>query len=278
MINFTANFFQLDLLKISEIKLHETTETYRLRNIYQRIATSKFLMNPVIVGKYKDDYILLDGANRLASLKEIGCKLVLAQIIDYLDPKIKLRKWNHLVYNLDFTRILKYLTDNKFKHQYISYREGEKKLKEGFNYVMATDIGTNESIVIRLSKNLFQRIKEINLLTKSYFNKYPFDRSEEEIKFYDLVKYSRKKGILFEFPSFTKEQVIRVAKDSAKIPAGITRHILNNRVLHLRYEISMLKSDDNLTKKREILNNYLTSKIDNNKVRQYRESVIIFDE
>ncbi|MGB9696810.1 MAG: hypothetical protein ACP5P3_09085 [Ignavibacteria bacterium] len=278
MINFTANFFQLDLLKISEIKLHETTETYRLRNIYQRIATSKFLMNPVIVGKYKDDYILLDGANRLASLKEIGCKLILAQIIDYLDPKIKLRKWNHLVYNFDFNKILKYLVDNKFKHQYISYREGEKKLKEGFHYVMVTDIGTNESIIIKLAKNLFQMVREINLLTRSYFNKYPFDRSEEEIKFYDLVKYSRKKGILFEFPSFTKEQVLKVAKDSAKIPAGITRHILNNRVLHIRYEISMLKSDDNLTKKREALNEYLNSKIDNNKVRQYRESVIIFDE
>lgn len=278
MINFTANFFQLDLLKISEIKLHETTETYRLRNIYHRIATSKFLMNPVIVGKYKDDYILLDGANRLASLKEVGCKLVLAQIIDYLDSKIKLCKWNHLVYNFDFPKVLKYLTDNKLKYQYTSYSEGEKKLRKGSHYVMATDIGTNESILIKLPKNLFQMVKEINLITKSYFNKYPFDRSEEEIKFYDLVKYSRKKGILFEFPSFTKEQVIRVAKDSAKIPAGITRHILNNRVLHIRYEISMLKSDDNLTKKREALNEYLTSKIDNNKVRQYRESVIIFDE
>ena len=97
MINYTANFFKLELLKISEIKLHETTECNRLRNIFDRISKSNYLMNPVIVGKYKNDYLLIDGANRLSTLKEIGCKLAIAQVINYTDNKIKLKKWNHLV-------------------------------------------------------------------------------------------------------------------------------------------------------------------------------------
>ena len=37
MINYTDNYFDLELLRLSEIKLHEATESIRLRNIYNRI-------------------------------------------------------------------------------------------------------------------------------------------------------------------------------------------------------------------------------------------------
>ncbi|MFA7362023.1 MAG: hypothetical protein WC139_13405, partial [Candidatus Kapaibacterium sp.] len=63
MINYTNKFFNVDILRIDDIKLHETTETNRLRNIYERISNSKYLMNPVIVGNYGNQQILIDGAN-----------------------------------------------------------------------------------------------------------------------------------------------------------------------------------------------------------------------
>ncbi|MFZ4591473.1 MAG: hypothetical protein ACOYN6_10780, partial [Ignavibacteria bacterium] len=75
-----------------------------------------------------------------------------------------------------------------------------------------------------------------------------------------------------------KEQIVKIANSKAKLPAGISRHILDTRVLHVRYEISKLKDDKDIELKREDLNKYLISKIDTNKVRQYRESVIVFDE
>jgi hypothetical protein len=118
----------------------------------------------------------------------------------------------------------------------------------------------------------------LNDFTKLYFNVHNFDRSEEEITFSDLCKYSRRKGVLVEFHKFKKEQIVRISRNNAKLPAGISRHILDNRVLHVRYEISKLKDDKDIELKREALGNYLISKIDSNKVRQYRESVIVFDE
>ncbi|MEZ4690149.1 MAG: hypothetical protein R3A12_08170 [Ignavibacteria bacterium] len=45
------------------------------------MSKSKYLMNPVIVGRHDEDIILLDGANRYGSLKDIGCKLILAQVV-----------------------------------------------------------------------------------------------------------------------------------------------------------------------------------------------------
>jgi len=93
-----------------------------------------------------------------------------------------------------------------------------------------------------------------------------------------LKKYSRKKGILIDFPDFKKEHIVKIARKKLKIPTGISRHILKNRVLHVKYALKNLKDTNNLEKKREDLSKYLYKKIDDNKVRQYKESVIIFDE
>jgi len=278
MINFTEKFFDIKLLRISEIKLHETTETKRLRNIYDRIANNKYLFNPVIVGKHKNDLILIDGANRLSTLEDIGCKLSIAQVIDYDNYKIKLKNWNHLVYNTDIEYFIKYFTKNKIPFRFVKYRDGSKIRNSKLYHILISDIQSDKTILITLPRGFKEVVTELNRFTKLYFNKFPFDRSEEEIKYSDLRKYTRRKGVLIEFPKFKKHHVINAAKNGYKIPAGITRHILINRVLHVMYEITKLKDDKDILKKTSELEKYLIKKIDNNKVRQYRESVIVFDE
>jgi L-serine kinase (ATP) / ParB family transcriptional regulator, heme-responsive regulator len=278
MINYTVNFFELELLRIKDIKLHETTEFNRLRNIYDRIAGSKHLMNPVIVGRYNNDLILIDGANRLSTLKEIGCKLAIAQVIDYKNEKIKLKRWHHLVYNLSIPDLIEICKILKLDYLPVGYQKGLKLTKEKSQYILASDINSNLSLLITLPKNFRKLVESLNEFTRYYFIKYVFDRSEEEIKIGDLRKYTRKRGTLIEFPLFTKKQIVEIAKNHDRLPAGITRHILENRVLHVKYEIANLMDDKNLDRKKQELNKYLLNKIDSNKVRQYRESVIVFDE
>lgn len=278
MINYTVNFFELEILKIKDIKLHETTEYNRLRNVYDRIAGSKHLMNPVIVGRYNKDLILIDGANRLSTLKEIGCKLAIAQVIDYKNNKIKLKRWHHLVYNVDLNDIISFCGKLGLKYIRTTYKSGAKLLKDEFHYILASDINKNESILINLPKNFRKTLEALNAFTKFYFNIYKFDRSEEEITINDLRKYTRKKGTLIEFPCFTKKQIVQIANNHDRVPAGITRHILENRVLHVKYELEKLKDDTQLKKLQDELEKFLINKIDKNKVRQYRESVIVFDE
>jgi len=278
MINYTVNFFELEILKIKDIKLHETTEYNRLRNVYDRIAGSKHLMNPVIVGRYNKDLILIDGANRLSTLKEIGCKLAIAQVIDYRNNKIKLKRWHHLVYELGLDGIIEFCSKLGFDYKFTNYKEGSKILKEKFNYILASDITQNKTLLIKLPRDFRKMTAALNSFTKNYFNIYSFDRSEEEISIGDLRKYTRRKGTLIEFPCFTKKQIVQIAGNHDRVPAGITRHILENRVLHVKYELEKLKDDRNINKLRGELNKYLLNKIDKNKVRQYRESVIVFDE
>ena len=278
MINYTENYFDLELLKLSDIKLHEATENNRLRNIFNRISKSKYLMNPVIVGRYNNENILLDGANRYGSLKEIGCKLILAQVLDYNDKSLKLEKWNHLVYDFHLDKLKLYCEENNLKFEKVSYTKGLKTLESKFHYLLAADIIEDENILIKLPENLDKLLNQIDEITKLYFKHYAFDRSECDIKISDLRKYTRKKGVLVEFPGFTKHHIVTIANNNHRLPAGISRHRIHNRVLHVKYEIKKLMSDRNIAQKKADLERMLIDKIDKNKVRQYQESVIVFDE
>ncbi|MEO8666436.1 MAG: hypothetical protein ABI462_13175 [Ignavibacteria bacterium] len=278
MINYTENYFDLALLKLSDIKLHEATENNRLRNIYKRISKAKYLINPVIVGKYYNDIILLDGANRYGSLREIGCKLILAQVLNYKDKSLRLEKWNHLVYDFDLDRLKRFCDENDLTYRRVSYPDGIKAIGKNFNYMLAADITRNENILINLPDNLEDLLQQVDKITKTYFGLYQFDRSECDIKFSDLRKYTRKKGTLIVFPDFQKHHIISIANNDLRLPAGISRHRIQNRVLHVKYEIKKLISDTKILEKTRDLKQMLMEKIDKNKVRQYEESVIVFDE
>lgn len=278
MINYTENYFDLELLKLTEIKLHEDTEHNRLRNIYNRISKSKYLVNPVIVGRYDNDMILLDGANRYGSLRELGCKLILAQVLNYKDPSVKLEKWNHLVYDFDLSRLKNFCRDNEIEYRNVRYLSGIKELEKQFHFVLAADIGKDENILIKLSADTDEMLEQLAMITEVYFSKFDFDRSECDIKFSDLRKYTRRKGTLIVFPTFRKHHILEIANNNHMLPAGISRHRINNRVLHVKYEIRKLMNDKNISAKRTDLTKMLIEKIDKNKVRQYQESVIVFDE
>ncbi len=278
MINYTENYFDLELIKLSDIRLHEATENIRLRNIYNRISKSKYLINPVIVGKHNEELILLDGANRYGSLKEIGCKLILAQVLDYKDTELILEKWNHLVYDFDINILKLFCERNSVSYKKTSYNEGLKVLENNFSFLLAADIVRDECILVNLSTKLDELLNQIDMITKLYFKHNPFDRSECDIKYSDLRKYTRREGVLIVFPTFQKQHIVIIANNNHRLPAVISRHRIQNRVLHVKYEIKKLMSDKNLPDKQEELKKLLIDKIDKNKVRQYQESVIVFDE
>jgi len=278
LINYTDNYFDLDLLRLSDIRLHEATENNRLRNIYNRISKSKYLMNPVIVGRHGHGIILLDGANRYGSLKEIGCKLILAQVFDYKSNDLILDTWNHLVYDFELEKLEEYCIANGLEARSVSYSNGINILKEKFNFLLAVQINGNRNLLVRLSPELNRILKQLEGITKLYFKKHSFDRSESDIKISDLKQYTRKEGSLIVFPQFTKQHIINIADKNMRLPAGISRHRIKNRVLHVKYEIKKLMNAGDINRKKDDLKKMLEDRIDKNKVRQYQDSVIVFDE
>jgi hypothetical protein len=278
MINYFQNYFELKVLKLSDIKLHEATEAVRRTRVFDRISEAKYLNNPIIVGRYDNELILLDGANRYSSIKSLGCKLIIAQIINYKSSKTVLDVWNHLVYDFSLDTVIDFCRKSKISCKKISYSEGKKILDKNFHHILVTDTSGTDTVIINLSKNFKKCLEQLASIGELYFTKYNFDRSESEIKITELRKFTRKKGVLFVYPRFQKSHIVKIAKNNLRVPAGITRHLIHNRVLHVRYLVKHLKETGNLEKKNKAFLKEITEKIDDNKVRQYNESVIIFDE
>ena len=175
-------------------------------------------------------------------------------------------------------KIISYCKQKNIEFNKVSYSQGSDILRNKFHYLLASDIYDDHNIIMKLSANFEEMIQQLDGITKIYFRNFQFDRSECDIKFSDLKKFTRRKGTLIEFPDFQKHHIVSIANSGYRLPAGISRHRIVNRVLHVKYEIKKLYSDRNILHKQNELKQLLTDKIDKNKVRQYQESVIVFDE
>jgi hypothetical protein len=121
-------------------------------------------------------------------------------------------------------------------------------------------------------------IKQLVSLNKYYENIYSYIRIDSDADFSNLKEVLPGEGLLFVYPAFKKKHIVKIAGNSNKMPAGITRHLLPNRVLHIKYEIEKLMEDGNLEVRNVELDEIINSKSENKKVRLYKEPVLIFDE
>ena len=74
------------------------------------------------------------------------------------------------------------------------------------------------------------------------------------------------------------QEILDSAINYKLLPAGVTRCLIANRVLGLTIPLTVLFSNKSLTQKNEWLNEAITEKFHQNKVRHYTEPVIIVED
>ncbi|HEY3250225.1 MAG TPA: ParB N-terminal domain-containing protein [Ignavibacteria bacterium] len=265
--------FELRLIRHSDILLHEESEDDRRARLAKRFKEEKVLYNPLIVGRYKNRYILIDGANRFEALKSINCKLVLAQIVDYLDPAIQLKSWFHFVNGISIDDLIEYLTREKLWYEYTVFNSKFRAINE----IIIRD-KTGKTLRIKLARSLNKMLTQLSSLNNFYESAYNYTRIDSDTEVKDMNQISPYNGLLFMYPRFSKENIINISMMKQKLPAGITRHLIPNRVLHIKYPIKNLKSSSNLDAKNSELMSFIIQKVNSKKVRLYKEPLLIFDE
>jgi hypothetical protein len=267
--------FELRLMSSSEILLHEECEDNRYGRLVERFNEEKVLYNPLIVGRVEDRYMLIDGANRFQALREIGCKAILAQIVDYGSPDVSLRSWFHFVNELTTPELETYLKSNN-----IEYDKWDGILPlEKLNHIGVISNGSRMMKII-FPEELPKMLNSLSKFNRFYESEYTYTRidSDTDISSGNVSELSPEEGILIVYPDFKKEDIIKISRLKQKLPAGISRHLIPNRVLHIKILIEALRSDENLDKRNEELQKHIQYKIDTKKVRLYREPLLIFDE
>lgn len=273
MFIFLGEKFELKLLNAADVMLHEEVEDTRYQRLYNRLKEDGVLYNPLIVGKYKKKYVLIDGANRYNALKKLGAKTILAQIVDYKSPALKLRSWYHFANGMTFDDLKIYLEGSGLKFEKWNIKSKLNKLN---NIGVA---GVNgKGIRIKLSKNLDDMLRTLSALNKYYENNFGYTRIDSDADLTNLKKVFPGEGLLFVYPMFPKQHIVKIAANAHKVPAGITRHLLPNRVLRIKFELEKLMAEGNLAERNKELDALIKQKEENKKVRLYKEPLLIFDE
>lgn len=265
--------FELKLLSSSIVMLHEECEDNRYGKLIARFNEEKVLSNPLIVAKYADKYILIDGANRFEALRNIGCKSILAQLVDYSSKDVTLKSWYHYVNEMNMDDLINYCIKNS-----LSFTECKTNFKPETKRQLVVKSSQNQAICISLNDELEELLVTLSRLNRYYENEFSYTRIDSDTDILDVKQLSNEEGLLFVFPEFSKEDIIIIAGLKQKLPAGISRHMIPNRVLHIKILIDALMTDVNLDKRNEELEKYVQYKIDTKKVRLYREPILIFDE
>lgn len=79
------------LREINSLKEHEQVDAGRLKRLTERIKKDALIKKAIAVDI--NTGVVLDGHHRLNALKELGCKMIPAVLVDYKSPEIEVATW-----------------------------------------------------------------------------------------------------------------------------------------------------------------------------------------
>ena len=277
-----AQELSLRIVHLSDVVLHEQIEHDRIEQLKQRLKQDHSLKNPPIVSQAVGHdgatrYIVLDGATRTTALREIECCDILVQIVNYHSPEVKLEAWYHMLLNAPREKLLGDMaaipglaleqTDETAARVALDRRAiiGYFVLADGSVRAMS---GGND---LSAQANLLNRVVE------TYNRQYPMYRIAHTDVEQLAAEHQQLTGIMV-FPRYKPGEIEWLAVSGAKLPMGVTRHIIPGRALRVNLPLDILERDQPLAEKNAWLDEWLKEKIRQRHVRFYQEPVFLFDE
>jgi L-serine kinase (ATP) / ParB family transcriptional regulator, heme-responsive regulator len=213
----------LKLVHIDQLRLHEEYEPPRLEKTIMQIRKDQFLRHPILATKLNDgSYLVLDGVHRLSALKAIGCRKVPVQEVEKKD--FSNTAWNHLISTGEWYE--KMLNDSSLP--WVSEE------KEGTVFVEVVS-SENKSHYLYLEDIQSDILHYWHTVVSYYSKQYSVIRipkEDEDIppKGYVLVKYQ----------PISYEAIETYITNGWIFPAGVTRFIINGRLLNLKVPLALL--------------------------------------
>ncbi len=266
----------IEVIPLDRAVPHEHVNPERVTRLSTRLQQDKTLANPVIVVKWLDRFVVLDGATRVTAFKRLGYPHIVAQVVSPHDEGIDLHVWHHIICGPDFETLLSHfagvssyvLNLSTAKDTLEKMDDGEALCalisQEGRHYLVHAAPGVDNATALNA---LVARYTEIGNIRRTINHDLSLVLSE-------IPDF----GGMVVFPRYTLLEVLQVAVSGQLIPAGVTRFIIPGRVLHLHADMEKLRNGEALTDKNKWLNHVLQEKLASRKVRFYQEPVILLDE
>ncbi|MBI5291781.1 MAG: hypothetical protein HY872_07890 [Chloroflexi bacterium] len=272
---------QLRFVPLASLLLHEEDDPYRAKRLILTLKHDGKLRNPPLVARHEDYYIVLDGATRTTALREMGYRDALVQIVDYHGEAVTVGAWHHVLAGLPPSHVLSSLAnvdgvtlqsvDAQTADRMLASREISScvVMRNGQQYAVLCDGGPQPDDNVRA--NLLCR------MVAEYRGKTPVHRTVEEDLPTLIAEYPDLTAVI-KFAAFSPDEICNIALNGAKVPMGITRHLVAGRVLGLDVPLDMLTDAQTLEAKNAWLEDQILKRLQANKVRLYQEPVFVFDE
>src|SRR3990172_2374358 len=272
---------QLRFVSLDRMLLHEEDDPYRTQRLMLMIRHDGKLRNPPLVAERDGRYIVLDGATRTTALREMGYRDVLVQIVDYYADAVRVGAWNHVLAGLAHNRSLPPPADVEGITLQPVDAETACRLLETHE-IIANIVMRNGQWFAVLCDDEAQvdnnrRAGLLCQLVAEYRGKTEVHRTVE-IDLPALIGEYPDLTAVIVFPSFSPAEISQIALDGAKLPIGITRHVVAGRALGMDVPLEMLTEAQSLEAKNAWLEDLIHQRLKANKVRLYQEPVFVFDE
>jgi hypothetical protein len=271
---------RLRFVELSQLVFHERVDPFRVNRLASRLRKDGVLRNPPLVAELVagQRYVVLDGATRVQALIDLGYAHCPVQLVNYDDPAVGLGRWHHLLVDIDAEAFLQQVRRIQgLQLEPSSMAEAERllasrdilcyfSLPDGRVFIArgGGDLETQADLLIQVVGLYEGRVNVLRSPGRS-----PESLWTEEMEHATLAVI---------FPRFLPSEVTRLAMNGARLPMGVTRHIVPGRVLNLGVSLDLLHADVPLEEKNAWLENLVRARLKEKKIRLYQEPVFAFDE
>ena len=279
--------YELPVLKIVPTEAlipHEQHDDQRAGPLIEKMKDQGMLKNPPIVAPLSPDdpadgrYVVLDGANRSTAARVAGIPHMVVQVVRYEDPSIRLSTWHHALVGVrkgDIERALEALPGLVTRGDELRHARAVLARREALAYLVHAG---KRTFTLHGGGDLHQRNALLNAVVDSYRDRTRFYRVAS-----DSLEEARRRHAdvtaLVVFPRFEPEEIMELAGTGARLPAGITRHLIPWRALRINLPLEVLTdTTKTLEEKNGMLSDWLDQRVAQRRVRFYEESTVLFDE
>jgi hypothetical protein len=273
------NLPNLRILPIKSLTLHEDHDLQRSLPLVERLRSQGVIRNPPIVMPLDDGterYMVLDGANRVTSLREMEFPHIVAQVVDANDQHVNLQTWNHVVWGMSAKTLVASL--HKIKGIELVKVNTSRSLDAPKYLPMQTRFSDGRFFILKEEpSDLETHIKTLHKIVNTYKTRASLDRTSQTL-IDSFKKVYPDLTALFIYPSFKIKTVLKLAAQNIVLPTGITRFTVSPRALHLNYPLHELSSGKPIEYKEEYLKHWIDQRVKKKGVRLYSEATFLFDE
>jgi L-serine kinase (ATP) / ParB family transcriptional regulator, heme-responsive regulator len=269
----------LRVVETARLVLHEEPDFARVARMKEALRRDGVLRNPPVVAPHgADEHLLvLDGANRVTALRELGAPHLVAQVVNYSSPAVALSTWRHYVIEDGRPPVRDRLNDRgALRTAPVGDAvEAEERLRGGA--ALAAVVDACGAVLVAPGADRVGGVAMLRDLVALYRGAARIYRVDGGTLETLNAEYGA--GTLIVFPPYGKDDIVRMAACGERLPAGITRHLIPARVLHLNAPLALLLEDrEDAASKQRQLDAAVALRWQDHRVRYYAEPTYLFDE